>query len=1365
MDVKDMDASVKPPTGRRMKARAPPPPGPPQPAPRKIFSTPRNVVPDGGGQGGGTKENMVYPMVDFRISLPGGFQTDGTVDGSKALMDLLVDLCGRYHLNPAHHTLELLSPAGQPVPFKPNALLGMLDVRYVLIKEKVPEGRVIRKPLPRVPEKTVRLVLNFHKKQKAVLRVNPQVPLGSLVPVICDKCDFDPDHVILLKDNISNHEMDLDKSLAELGVRELYVLDQKLVLPSKMSSAPVLNYSESIHSDNLSDDGEEKKGLLGFLKFKRRKSKNASPAPPPPCVEVRPNTLGQSQSVMNVSRTSPKTDVKKRRAPPPPQATPTPSTLQCLVETYEVRSSSPNSSQQKKRKAPAPPLTPGPQAEDSTSHSIVCSSSGGDGSTGSSTSTGSIGSSLGAVDSAPCGQEEEPDVVLDATPEATESPLNERMEEPENIRHSATSAERQVPLKPRRIPTREPPTLTIPPPPPDTPPPAQQDSHDAPLEHHAEAAPQPWLRTLQDEEPGLAPELEPETVSVASSSDGSSSLPDQGYAPSEGMPEEAYVSSPSEVARPTSPSSGVSPDNQPGHTRIPPRDSSSDSDEGCATWGSRHRHSNEIHPGEQSSRNKDTYEDDLEITAQLHETLAELDAGLADVDHIDEASICESSTSDKSLDGVPVSFLDLEVPVTTINEVVDNLEPSTANYEVSSLSRMQNVIIGNHIPIYKPHGGVRVKDDSAFTKCGDSPGFPHAALGDRMPEERLNNSSRREEEVKDKTTAIPVTEIQDGAWKEDSHIETAVFASSAQDMTGKSSRDQRCLAATKGQTSQPPKETEATVPMKRQMAQNTITPNPSSRYGLKTFTVVPPKPTMTQNSAGSLVIGAIKIDALGNMVLQDNKHRRSLRPEGGTEVGKAKAFSTSTKQQDTVPCNRDVSNKTKDLQISKPAPAETLKTTVDGTQSKSLFTDPKEPFVKPMHESDQKRDLSFLKPSRRTSSQYVASAISKYTRGPSTGTKRSLELNAAADLSVSKQEFSGTKNFSNSSRFEEMHSNNSTHIADSECVLDVKGISGSVPVTNPKCSASFQEHTNYKVENTRANQDENNSLPEEGGKNTAKANSRNESCTTVPRHQSITSTQQRKSPAKPELAISQSVYSSVPAQDAMDADSLVLDRKSDSPPSTGASTEGCQPGVFGPVTKFKPVIMKAIQKETSLHSTLMEAIQSGDGKDRLRKVSGAAQESSSTSLSFVTTENEHCALLAAIRAQNNSTRLRKTKSEAASELEGYRKAELGGTALPEPLPPPPAFAPPPPPVPYVPSMVSSARNPPEGAREALLEAIRSGFGAQKLKKVPVPTKTVLVNGRLGKIRASSSVLQGHEKTSESRLQHLHKPFHRTTTGQ
>lgn len=67
-------------------------------------------------------------------------------------MDLLVDLCSQYHLNPAYHTLELLSPEAHPVVFKPNALLGTLDVSCALIKERVPEERVVRKPPPKVPE-------------------------------------------------------------------------------------------------------------------------------------------------------------------------------------------------------------------------------------------------------------------------------------------------------------------------------------------------------------------------------------------------------------------------------------------------------------------------------------------------------------------------------------------------------------------------------------------------------------------------------------------------------------------------------------------------------------------------------------------------------------------------------------------------------------------------------------------------------------------------------------------------------------------------------------------------------------------------------------------------------------------------------------------------------------------------------------------------------------------------------------------------------------------------------------------------------------------------------------------------------------
>jgi protein cordon-bleu len=68
------------------------------------------------------------------------------------MMDLLVELCLQNHLNPSHHVLEIWSSeTQQPLSFKPNTLIGSLNVHTVLLKEKVPEERV--KPgLTKAPE-------------------------------------------------------------------------------------------------------------------------------------------------------------------------------------------------------------------------------------------------------------------------------------------------------------------------------------------------------------------------------------------------------------------------------------------------------------------------------------------------------------------------------------------------------------------------------------------------------------------------------------------------------------------------------------------------------------------------------------------------------------------------------------------------------------------------------------------------------------------------------------------------------------------------------------------------------------------------------------------------------------------------------------------------------------------------------------------------------------------------------------------------------------------------------------------------------------------------------------------------------------
>ena len=62
---------------------------------------------------------------------------------SHAMMDLLVELCLQNHLNPSHHALEIRSSeTQQPLSFKPNTLVGTLNVHTVFLKEKVPEEKV-----------------------------------------------------------------------------------------------------------------------------------------------------------------------------------------------------------------------------------------------------------------------------------------------------------------------------------------------------------------------------------------------------------------------------------------------------------------------------------------------------------------------------------------------------------------------------------------------------------------------------------------------------------------------------------------------------------------------------------------------------------------------------------------------------------------------------------------------------------------------------------------------------------------------------------------------------------------------------------------------------------------------------------------------------------------------------------------------------------------------------------------------------------------------------------------------------------------------------------------------------------------------
>lgn len=71
------------------------------------------------------------------------------------------------------------------------------------------------------------MVINYKKSQKTILRVNPRVPLAQLLPAICEKCEFDVETTVLLKDVRSLGPLDLTSSLDDYAIREVYARDTK----------------------------------------------------------------------------------------------------------------------------------------------------------------------------------------------------------------------------------------------------------------------------------------------------------------------------------------------------------------------------------------------------------------------------------------------------------------------------------------------------------------------------------------------------------------------------------------------------------------------------------------------------------------------------------------------------------------------------------------------------------------------------------------------------------------------------------------------------------------------------------------------------------------------------------------------------------------------------------------------------------------------------------------------------------------------------------------------------------------------------------------------------------------------------------
>lgn len=325
------------------------------------------------------KENLIDKDLSLVVVLPGGVEEMTTVHGSKPIMDLLVTLCAKYHLNPSSHTLELVTANKNNTKLKPNALIGTLEAEKIILKPKGEDKN--KKTGPQMPEATVRMVINYRQTQKTILRVNPRVPLAEHLPAICEKCEFDMETTVLLRDVLSLAPLDLSSSLNDYAIRELYARDTKGPASPVSCPASPKHAGTVMPGKDKNQKEKENKGL--FSKFRKSKKKSdqatTASAPASPVLVSKPRPLSMALPSSNSSPLGSPTlfadAPKKRRAPQPPilvsQSCPSDLSTRRRINSEPTAhldtdqmaglsrgSSAESSLKRTKRKAPPPPSSP-----------------------------------------------------------------------------------------------------------------------------------------------------------------------------------------------------------------------------------------------------------------------------------------------------------------------------------------------------------------------------------------------------------------------------------------------------------------------------------------------------------------------------------------------------------------------------------------------------------------------------------------------------------------------------------------------------------------------------------------------------------------------------------------------------------------------------------------------------------------------------------------------------------------------------------------------------------------------------------------------------------------------------------------------
>ncbi|MGH0162824.1 UNVERIFIED_CONTAM: hypothetical protein FKN15_053013 [Acipenser sinensis] len=831
-----------------------------------------------------------------------------------------------------------------------------------------------------------------------------------------------------------------------------------------------------------------------------------------------------------------------------------------------------------------------------------------------------------------------------------------------------------------------------------------------------------------------------ETVSMASSG----SFPDNTRAASEGTAEDSgIVSSLSDIVHPSSPDDSLRVDQCSSEAGVPchkdaclatTKDFSSDSEEGSTTWTLSSRHNSDMHPGESRGGNDvEQYDEDLYITTQLHQTLTDLEADLEEIEDVD----CATEMSTFSKEKIEISYLGKEsvselettIPVTAIDEVCEEYRCSMTDYEVNKTKKEEETNTEKYLKsdlenknnnagtsdkeptITINHFDALISTDQLSPTTNTDCVNPHKVSSLKLKDRTQRKSDNHEDKIMlDSFKKTQMISTQQKTLNK----ETWDAANQSKNQAKATEFSEEDLGSNKHQEGPGKSHSSA------KWTQSKIPHEFVSRVGMSnTFTVVPPKPAVKlyRKEGGSLVSGAIKIDAQGNLIKPGAtnivKHRSSGagKDEEDSLLGKAKAFWNSAEQTELDTTNRvAITKHTVDPEASNPQHLEPGSKLRPPKEAKSVKPkELKEAFVRDCTEGDQKKPVipgftyqppksslssnigakaepSFLKPFRRTSSQYVASAITKYTGMP---TLRAEPLHESAqnncesiqenEIKMSKstnfnQQSAIREDFPGASQYKHRESNSIKHIQAFSAIskakepgLTVSSVNRSRPLSFPNQYITLSQPTRPAFKESvsteeRTKSDMPNPIQSEAHTITVQENRKMKSFEFHPSpYPKSASPQSFVAPLKPGSSSYRSYHYPSISQTGLcapHANTESVPQKTVMCLSEMSSTNVAEPslqanaGIFGPIKKFKPVALKPVQKDTSLHSLLMESIQGSEGKEKLRKTSDATRNDTQKKPSFVEEENERSALLSAIRSQNGISRLRKvTKMYLKRDIE------------------------------------------------------------------------------------------------------------------